>query len=352
MSTTEISVPTTMQALQLASYGPAQTALKYVQVDTPKITEPTDVLVKIKAVGVNPVEGKLRAGNLWVASLNLPAILGADFSGVVVQRGEKVSDLLIGDEVYGSIRVPFNRGGTYAEYAVVSTTKDAIAKKPEHMSFEEAAAVGIAALTAFEGVVKQGKLSTDHPGKLLVAGASGGVGSYAVQIGKAVGASVVGICSGKNKEFVSSIGADRVVNYQSKEEMEVLAQEKGSYDVIFDCVGGDEYFNQLSPLLQSTGVYCSAVGPVQHLGAAKLSIRDLLTLGGKVGFRTLFGRQKYNVIVSLPRKDFQPKLHPLFDNKSVRSIILDGHIFDLKDGAKAHELLETHRTVGKIVLRV
>ncbi|KAG0166557.1 hypothetical protein DFQ28_007139 [Apophysomyces sp. BC1034] len=352
MANSQPDLPATMHALQLVAYGPAQETLKYVETKTPRISRPEDVLVQVKAIGVNPIETKLRSGNIWGVSLTLPAVIGSDFSGIVVERGEKVSALDVGDEVYGSIRLPFGLSGTYAEYVVVSTAQDAIAKKPDHMSFEEAAAAGIASLTAYEGLVKQGNLSADHPAKLLVVGASGGVGSYAIQMGKALGATVVGICSGKNAEFVSQLGAERVVNYQSPEAMEQLVQEKDSYDVVLDCVGGESYFEKFSPLLRKSGIYSTAVGPVQHVGSEKLGFLDILKMGSKLSIRKLFGRYNYKIILSLTHKDFATKVNPFFANRLIRSVVLENNIIDLKDGAKAHELSETHRTVGKIVLRV
>lgn len=231
--------------------------------------------------------------------------------------------------------------------------KDAIAKKPDHMSFEEAAGAGIACLTAYQGVVVLGKLPKTESKKLLVIGASGGVGNFAVQIGKALGGHVTGICSSRNVELVASLGADSVVDYTSKEAMDDLVRtQKNTYDVILDCVGGDSYYNQLVGLLKKKGVYATAVGPVQHIGSSRLRLFDMLRMGLTVSARKLFGSRTYAMVVVLPWSRFYTDVHPLLENKSVKTIVPEDQIFELQDGAKAHLKIETHRTVGKIVLRV
>lgn len=188
--------------------------------------------------------------------------------------------------------------------------------------------------------------------KILVIGASGGVGSYAVQVGKATGAQVVAICSTKNSELVSSLGADRIVAYNVKEDMDQLKKEVNTFDMIFDCVGGDDYYNQLVGLLKKGCVYATAVGPQQHAGAEKVGLFGGIKMALTVIGRYFAGCRPYRVVVHLPWDRFASELHPLLANGSVKSILREDQTFDLKDGAKAHLKLESHRTVGKIVLRV
>lgn len=133
-----------MNALQLINTGPAESCLQYTQVPTPTITRKDDIIVRIKATGVNPVEAKFRAGNMGYYPLSLPCIFGSDYAGIVAAVGSNVTDFKVGDAVYGSLQYAFASAGTYAEYTIVSPTKDAIVKKPDAISFEEAAATGIA----------------------------------------------------------------------------------------------------------------------------------------------------------------------------------------------------------------
>ncbi|KAI7887463.1 GroES-like protein [Lichtheimia hyalospora FSU 10163] len=352
--TETFKIPSTMHALQLVHYGPAEEALKYVEIKTPAIQNPTELLIKVKAVGINPIEAKYRAGNVPdMLFKSPPNIIGSDYAGVVVAKGSAVKDFEIGDQVYGGMHVPIGQEyGAYAEYLLVTLGKGAIMKKPSNMSFEEAAATGIACLTSFQGIVGLGKLPESGEKKILVIGASGGVGTYAVQVGKAIGANVVAICSEKNAEFVSSLGADRIVAYNSKDDMEKLKKEVNTYDHIFDCVGGDDYYNQLVGLLKKGCVYATAVGPQKHAGAEKVGFFGAIKMVSTVVGRFILGCRPYRVVVHLPWNRFADELHPFLANGSVKSVLRDDQIFDLKDGAKAHLKLESHRTVGKIVLRV
>jgi len=193
---------------------------------------PTDdqVLVKVRAVSVNPydwhfVEGSPKVIRLLGAGLRKPkdTRLGVDFAGVVETVGKNVTQFKAGDEVFGG------RGGAFSEY-VTPRANRAIAIKPANVSFEEAASINIAGLTALQGVRDKGKVQAGQ--KVLINGASGGVGTFAVQIAKSFGADVTGVCSGRNVELVKSLGADRVIDY-TKEDYTNAGQK---YDVILDNV--------------------------------------------------------------------------------------------------------------------
>lgn len=222
------------------------------------------------------------------------------------------------------------------------------------MSFEEAAAVGIAATTACQGIIDLGKLPESGQTRVVVIGASGGVGTYAVQIAKAKGAQVIAICSGKNAALVASLGADEIVDYTQPGQLEELVKNnKETVDVVFDAVGGDYYYNTLGPLLKKKGVYSTAVGPVEHFGDRKLSMFEYIKMIAFTGIpRMLFGAHTYRFLLGESWDKFAETVQPLFASKAVKSIIPDDQVFMLENGAKAHEKLETHRTVGKIVLRV
>jgi NADPH:quinone reductase-like Zn-dependent oxidoreductase len=351
------SIPETMKAVEIVKYGPAKEALVYTEDRAvPKMKKPTDVLIKVVAAGINPVEAKARAGNMGFATsfiVPLPSVLGADFSGVIVSKGVKVTEFEVGDEVFGSLHFPFGLEGTYAQYAICDTSKASIAKKPSNITHEEAASGGIAVVTAYQGIVRNGNIDvndTSKKRKILVIGASGGVGSYGVQVAKAVGAETVAICSGRNAEFVKSLGADRVVDYTQAGSIDALVKEEAdTYDLIFDCVGGEEYYKQLSPLIKKKGVFSTAVGPIEHIGSNAVKVTEVVSIGGKLAYRTLFGCHSYKMILHLPHSYFK-EIAALFESGKVRGT--SKSVYPLKDTADAHDQLMTHRTVGKIVLSI
>ncbi|KAI8140201.1 chaperonin 10-like protein [Fennellomyces sp. T-0311] len=347
-----MSIPETMSALQAVKRGSAEESLAYNQVKTPNITRPNQLLIKVKATAINPVEAKFRAGNML--PLPLPRIMGSDYAGIVVDKGAKVTKFEIGDEVFGVSGLPIGPNGTYAEYVIVTLGTGGIAKKPENMSFEEAAGVGIAFSTAYQAIEGLGNLPKEGPKKVLVIGASGGVGTYAVQYAKAIpDTTVTAICSGKNAELVKSLGADRTVDYTSKESMDALIKDEiETYDLIVDCIGGEEYYYLLYELLKKKGTYSTAVGPIEHVGAERLGLfagaKMVLTIIG----RKLFGARYYQYVSFLPWDKIESDMLPYLADGRVKTVLRDDQIFDLKDGVLAHKKIESHRTVGKIILRV
>ncbi|KAI8074568.1 chaperonin 10-like protein [Gongronella butleri] len=351
-----MSIPTTMNAVVLETFGPPD-ALEYKQVPVPKIKKPTEVLVKVKAAGVNPVEAKMRSGNLFHFAVKKNAILGADFSGDIVAVGDKVSKFAVGDAVLGKLNLPSGPQGSYAEYLVIDES-GAISAKPATLSYIEAASFGIAYLTALQGVVYAHPLPTEvaegqEAPKVLILGASGGVGSFGVQVGKAIGAHVVAVCSGKNAALVTELGADRIVDYTDKSAVAALAEEKDSYDVIFDLVGGDDYYNQLLPVLKKKGIFVTAVGPQEHSGSERVRIFDYISMGAGIARRSLFGAKgRYSMILTLPHDKFDETLKKWLPAQKIKGHVDDENILDLKDVAEAHKRIESHRTTGKIVLRV
>jgi NADPH:quinone reductase-like Zn-dependent oxidoreductase len=215
-----------MKAVTYNQYG-SPDVLELSEVDKPQPSE-EEVLVRVKASSVNPVEwygmiglGVARLQGGWLRPKQTR--LGSDFSGVVEEVGAKVTHVQPGDKVYGG------RDGAFAEYVCV---RNAVAAMPKNVSFEEAAAVPIAGLTALQGLRDYGRLQAGQ--KVLINGASGGVGTFAVQIAKALGAEVTGVCSTRNVEQTRSLGADHVVDY-SKED---FSQRGEQYDLFFDIAGG------------------------------------------------------------------------------------------------------------------
>jgi NADPH:quinone reductase-like Zn-dependent oxidoreductase len=235
--------------------------------------EPGDgqVLIKIRATSVNPAEwygvsGQPRMVRLS-SGIGAPTRnrVGYDVAGVVESVGPNVTLFKPGDEVFGGV------GGAFAEYAI-AREKGAIVMKPENMTFEEAAAIPIAAITALQGLRDQGHIAAGQ--KVLINGASGGVGTYAVQIAKAFGAEVTGVCSTRNVEMVRSLGADHVFDYTK----ENFTEGKERYDLILDNVGNHD-FSDLSDVMKPEGIIVIVggskkgpfLGPIRRVISSKLA---------------------------------------------------------------------------------
>ena len=234
----------TMKAIVYCDYGLANLKLMDIEKPTPADDQ---VLVKVRAVSVNPydwhfVEGSPKVMRLGVG-LRKPkdTRLGVDFAGTVEAVGKNVTQFKPGDEVFGG------RGGAFAEY-VCRRAEGAIALKPASVTFEQAASINIAGITALQGVRDKGKVEAGQ--KVLINGASGGVGTFAVQIAKSLGAEVTGVCSSRNVDLVKSLGADRVIDY-TKED---FAKGDQRYDAILDNVANHS-LSDFRRLLTPNGKY-------------------------------------------------------------------------------------------------
>jgi NADPH:quinone reductase-like Zn-dependent oxidoreductase len=217
-----------MKAIMYHCYGsPDVLKLEDVEMPTPADNE---VLVKVHAASVNPLDWHYMRGSPYImrmeSGIGAPkdTRLGVDYSGTVVSVGQSVTRFQIGDEVFGG------RNGAFAEYLTAREDR-AIIRKPPNISFEQAASVPIAALTALQGLRDKGQLQAGQ--KVLINGASGGVGTFAVQIAKSMGAEVTGVCSTRNADMVRSLGADHVIDYTQENFTEGATQ----YDLILDMVG-------------------------------------------------------------------------------------------------------------------
>lgn len=219
---------TTMKAIIQRSYG-SPDVLELQEVDKP-IVKDDEVLVRVHAASVNQADWFLLTGTPYIARMAFGVfkpkrgIPGRDVAGRVEAVGRNVAQFQIGDEVFGE-----QDGGAYAEYVCVP--EDQISLKPANLTFEQAAAVPLAAITALQGLRDVGRVEPEH--KVLINGASGGVGTFAVQIAKSFGAEVTGVCSTRNVEMVRSIGADQVIDYTRED----FTRNGRQYDVIFDLVG-------------------------------------------------------------------------------------------------------------------
>ncbi|MBO1307590.1 NADP-dependent oxidoreductase [Enterococcus sp. 669A] len=310
------------RAIVINQYGGAD-QLTEETVELPELGE-KQVLVKIHATSVNPIDWKLREGYLsQMMPWEFPIILGWDAAGEIVETGSKVTDWQVGDRVFA--RPETTRFGTYADYAIVDD--HLLATKPENISFEEAAAVPLAGLTAYQALFTHGHLKAGE--KVLIHAGAGGVGMYAIQLAKNIGAEVITTASEKNREFLEELGADQVIDYRSTDFSEVLS----GIDLVFDTMGGEIQEKSFRVLKPETGRLISIVGE-PNLDLAK----------------------KYNILLAKsiwlnPNGQQLQEMADWLEAGKIKSIV--GETFPLTaEGVKAaHELSETHHARGKIVLK-
>ncbi len=308
-----------MKAVRIHDYGHGE-VLTYEDAPMPEISS-NDVLVRVVATSVNPVDWKIREGYLkQMIPYPLPLTLGWDVSGIVESVGAEVTRFKVGDAVYS--RPDIKRNGTYADY--VAIREDEIARKPKTISHVEAASLPLAGIAAWEALFTAAQLKAGQT--VLIHAGSGGVGSLAIQLAKSSGAKVISTTSGKNRAFVESLGADQVIDYQTQRFADVV----GKVDVVFDTLGG-EVQESSWPVLKPGGMLVSIVSPPSEEKARSHGVRSAF-------------------VFIEPNVRILDELAALVDTGKVRPVI--GAEFALRDVVKAHALSETGRSVGKIVLYV
>ncbi len=316
-----------MKAIVLNQYG-SPDVIELKELDKPAIKE-NEVLVRVKAASINAGDLFSMRGSPWLArfSVGFPKprdyVLGWDMAGRVEAVGEGVTHFQPGDEVYASC------SGAFAEYAAVAEEK--LARKPATLSFEQAAAVPTAAITALQGLRDAGNV---QPGqKVLINGASGGVGTFAVQIAKALGAEVTGVCSTRNVELVQSLGADHVIDYTQTD----FTQSDERYDLILDNVASRS-FSDLRRVLAPEGM----IIPNSGHGGMTYVIKGMM-------LSPFMGQQRSPLMTSPNREDLTA-LAELIDSGRVTPVI--DQSFALENAAAALYHLENDHARGKIVLTV
>ncbi|MDM7829922.1 NADP-dependent oxidoreductase [Cellulomonas edaphi] len=307
-----------MRAITYSRYGDSD-VLELTELPTPKVG-PDSVLVRVKAASVNPVDWKVRQGYLdQVMDVTFPAVPGWDVAGVVERVGLDTPELAVGDEVYGYVRKDWVQGGTFAE--LVAAPVRTLARKPASLSFEEAAAVPLAGLTAYQSIQRAGVRAGQT---VLVHAAAGGVGSFAVQIARSLGATVIGTASEANHDHLRELGATPVTYGDGLVER-VRAAAPDGVDVILDYGGSDAV--QTAPQLLTAG---GTIASIVDAGARE-------DLGG------------HYVWVRPSTQDLEA-LGALIEAGHVRVDV--EQVFDLADAAAAHEASQTGHVRGKVVVRV
>jgi NADPH:quinone reductase-like Zn-dependent oxidoreductase len=314
-------MPATMRAIGQQAFGGPE-VLEFTEVQRP-VPVPTEVLVRVRAVGVNPVEAVIRSGQFPLLG-EPPFILGWDVSGVVEDIEPGVTRFQAGDEVYGMPFFP-RPANAYAEYVAAPSRQ--LARKPASLSHAEAAALPLAGLTAWQALVDTAQVAAGQ--RVLIHGAGGGVGHIAVQIAKAHGAHVIGTASAAKHDFVASLGADELIDYHATD----FASHADGVDVVLDTIGGEVARRSIG-VLRSGGLLVTIVGR-----------RDV-----DLAARTQTAGRRFAGLSVEPDYMALQILADLADSGRLR-VYLQASL-SLAEAAKAHELIESGSVTGKIALTV
>jgi len=311
-----------MKAFILNQPGSVEELL-YREIETPAPAD-NEVLIQVKAISINPVDVKTRAGKGVYGRIKNedPLIIGWDIAGIVTAAGKDVIRFKTGDEVFGMVNFP-GHGKAYAEYVTAPETQ--LALKPSNISFEEAAAATLTALTAWQAMVHNAAVKAGQ--KVLIHAAAGGVGHFAVQLAKHLGAHVTGTSSAKNKDFVLSLGADAHIDYHGYE----WENHPGEFDFVLDAIGGDNIDKSILVTKKGGSIISIPTGLNEHV-TEKAKAK---------------GVKGYFILVQSNGEDMQ-QIASLLQHGTLKAHVSETFAFE--EMGAAHLQVESGRTVGKVVV--
>lgn len=315
-----------MKAIFLQEAGSVEN-LQIAETEIPKIHN-NEVLVKVKSISINPVDVKARANDgvlTWIFGNERPVILGWDISGEIFEIGTDVTDFKIGDEVFGMVNF-FGNGKAYAEY--VAAPSSHLALKPKNTTHQEAASATLVASTAYQALVDVAKIKKGD--KVLIHGASGGVGHFAVQIAKHFGAYVIGTSSSKNKDFVLSLGTDKHIDYKNENFADIVKNA----DIVIDTIQGDTLLNSVD-IVRPKGIIVTLPSPEIPEEIKEKANKNQVN----IEFHMVASKKETITAIAdlLEKGIIKPHIHKEFE-------------FD--EMGKAHLELETNSVVGKVVVNI
>jgi len=330
-----------MKAVFIQQYG-GNDVLQYGDVVKPALGGPDHVMVRIHAASINPLDYRMRSGlTRIVLNYALPMILGHDCSGTVTQVGNKVTKFKVGDEVFG--RVPDFHIGTLSEY--ISVHDSALEKKPVSISHEEAAAVPMVGLTAMQAL----KMANVGQGtRVFIPAGAGGVGSFAIQVAKILGAYVATTCSEGKKALCSELGADVIVDYTKQDYTSILHNYDVALDILYD---GHKMFKTLKP-----GGWCVGIGTVPDsdvaplLGLSRFLALVLDTMNTPLKSLAWLHGINYQYLWMQPNSDMLSLLSNWIDQGKIQPVI--DSVYPLSEARQAFARLESGRVAGKVVIRI
>lgn len=315
-----------MKAMQYQGYG-APDQLKLSEVPAPR-PGPSQLLVRVAATSVNPVDWKLHTGQYrLLMPIRFPSIPGFDVAGEVVEVGSQVTRFRVGERIFAMLNPRRVRGGAAAEYALVDEA--AAARAPANLSAQEAAAIPLAGLTALQGLRDLGEIAAGQ--HVLIVGASGGVGHFAVQIARHLGATVTAVASDRRAAMLHALGAERVIDYTRERNW----AGRLPYDLVFDVIVRRPV-RTFFPWMTSRGVYVSSLPSAGRVAAALLL--------------PLISRRRVRIVGVQARGADLEELRALCERGALRPVI--DRVFPLAELAAAHAYSQQGHTAGKIVITV
>ncbi|PFE25503.1 NADPH:quinone reductase [Bacillus anthracis] len=331
-----------MKAMIIDKYG--KVPMRMAEVPTPEINE-YEVLAEIYAASINPIDFKIRDGKVkMLLKYEMPLILGNDFSGVITKVGSKVTHFKVGDEIYARPRK--NKIGTFAEYIAIH--EDDIALKPKNLSFEEAASIPLVGLTSYQALHDIMQLQKGQ--KILIHAGSGGVGTFAIQLAKIMGATVTTTASEAGANLVKSLGVDEIINYKTEKFEDILKD----YDAVFDTIGGttlEKSFN----IIKSGGNIVSVSGMPNARFGKEFGSGFFKTLLFSLASKKLTALEKkhnarYSFLFMKPSGDQLRTIANYIEAGKIKPII--DRVFSFEDAQKAMEYSEAGRAKGKIIVKI
>jgi NADPH:quinone reductase-like Zn-dependent oxidoreductase len=326
-----------MKALQIIKYGEIQDSLAFTEVNKPTV-QATDLLIEVKAAAINPIDKSIILGNLQsMLPIPMPSTSAYDVSGIVVELGNEVSEFEIGDLVYS--RVPQEQMGTITDYVAVTST--AVSKKPNNISFEEAASLPLAGLTAMQSLEYAGIKENDI---VLIHAGSGGVGSFAIQYAKAKGAYVYTTTSTNNVSWVKELGADRVIDYKTEDYKSIVKDA----DIVFDTLGKN-YTMEAFGVVKKGGKVVSVVGPLDEASAKMFGMADY-KLPEELAKLSSEKAAEYKFIFMHPNGSHLKEIKALVEDDKIKPII--DKVYPFSESIEAFIHLASGRAKGKIVIKI
>jgi len=331
-----------MKAMIIDKYG--KVPMRMAEVPTPEINE-YEVLAEIHAASINPIDFKIRDGKVkMLLKYEMPLILGNDFAGVIIKVGSKVTRFKVGDEIYARPRK--NKIGTFAEYIAIH--EDDIALKPKNLSFEEAASIPLVGLTSYQALHDIMHLQKGQ--KILIHAGSGGVGTFAIQLAKIMGATVTTTASEAGSDLVKSLGADQIINYKTEKFEEILKD----YDAVFDTIGGTTLEKSFD-IIKSGGNIVSVSGMPNARFGKEFGSGFFKTLLFSLASRKLTTLEKkhnaqYSFLFMKPSGDQLRTIANYIEAGKIKPVI--DRVFPFEDAQKAMEYSESGRAKGKIIVKM
>ena len=331
-----------MKAMIIDRYG--KVPMRTAEVPTPEINE-YEVLAEIHAASINPIDFKIRDGKVkMLLKYEMPLILGNDFAGVITKVGSKVTRFKVGDEIYARPRK--NKIGTFAEYIAIH--EDDIALKPKNLSFEEAASIPLVGLTSYQALHDIMQLQKGQ--KILIHAGSGGVGTFAIQLAKIMGAIVTTTASEAGANLVTSLGADEIINYKTEKFEDVLK----NYDAVFDTIGGATLEKSFNIIKRGGNIVSVSGMPNAHFGK-EFGSGFFKTLLFSLASKKLTALEKnhnaqYSFLFMKPSGDQLRTIANYIEAGQIKPVI--DRVFPFEDAQKAMEYSESGRAKGKIIVKI